>query len=87
MSCIQISRNVVYSCLNRQVGHSTLFSVDFITLQLKVVLEWLAVIPICIVPGANHVGLSPSDYSLIPKVKQLLKGQQYANREDTLIAL
>jgi len=31
MSYIQISKKVVYSCRNRQVGHSTLFSVDFIS--------------------------------------------------------
>jgi len=31
MSYIQTSINVVYSCHNRQVGHSTLFSVDFIS--------------------------------------------------------
>jgi hypothetical protein len=59
----------------------------YITLQLKVVLEWLAIFHICTVPGTNHIGLSPCDYSLITKVKQLLQGQQYANREDTLIAL
>jgi len=50
-------------------------------------LDCLAMVHICAVPGTNHMGLTKCNYSLICKLKQLLHGQQYANREDTLIAL